>query len=556
MEDTNYYFSVTTQDNNPSKTSEALEGGLDRLAQFFIAPKFDANMVERECRAIDSEYRNSKTSDAWRNYQFLKAIGNQNHPFSNFGCGNYETLTADGSPVGELKKFWDTYYTTSNIRLSVVGRSSLDALQKTVEDTFGQLPHSNTPPRRDMLNPNAPVFPREHAVYGPENPAFGKPQMGKLREVIPLMETRSLKIKFATPPLDDPVLRKTMPHRVISHLMGHESPGSLHSMLNEMGYLTSLTSGCAIDTSDFSLFSITLSLTPKGMAEREKVTDLIFQWLALIKKTALDHPELMAEFHDELRQIATNNFKFRENADPTDFCTWASDKLFDELQEPKDLLVSDFLCDDYDPVVTQAFLDRLRPENCMISVVNSGLKNENPTEWNVEPLYGATYRESKISTEEMERWENPPEIDPRLHMPAFNEYIPTDFSLRCDDDGHAKDLNPEDLDDALQENPTLLEVRPNFRMWHKMDQYWRVPKSHIRLSIVSPVTYQSPRHMTLNRIYQRVLNDDLNSFVYDASLAGCNYRYVHNKSHPELPCLPCHCFAHQYRLPSLFSRVE
>jgi insulysin len=29
--------------------------------------------------------------------------------------------------------------------------------------------------------------------------------------------------------------------------------------------------------------------------------------------------------------------------------------------------------------------------------------------------------------------------------------------------------------------------------------------------------------MTLSRIYQRVLNDDLNSFVYDASLAGCSY---------------------------------
>mmetsp|Transcript_4301 Transcript_4301/g.9388 ORF Transcript_4301/g.9388 Transcript_4301/m.9388 type:complete len:508 (+) Transcript_4301:2-1525(+) len=57
-----------------------------------------------------------------------------------------------------------------------------------------------------------------------------------------------------------------------------------------------------------------------------------------------------------------------------------------------------------------------------------------------------------------------------------------------------------------------------------MDRYWRVPKTFIRLSLVSPTAYQSPRSMTLSRIYQKVLNDDLNSFVYDASLAGCNYR--------------------------------
>lgn len=85
MEDTNYYFGIRTQHNDPSSTSEGLEGALDRLAQFFISPLFNPNMVEREIRAIDSEYQNGKTSDTWRNFQFLKAIANQNHPFSNFG---------------------------------------------------------------------------------------------------------------------------------------------------------------------------------------------------------------------------------------------------------------------------------------------------------------------------------------------------------------------------------------------------------------------------------------------------------------------------------------
>ena len=123
MEDTNYYLSITTQHSDPDTTSEGLSGALDRLAQFFISPKFEESMVDRELRAIDSEYRNGKTSDVWRNYQFLKAVGNQKHPFSNFGCGNYESLTSKGSPVGELKKFWETYYKSSNMRLAVVGSS-------------------------------------------------------------------------------------------------------------------------------------------------------------------------------------------------------------------------------------------------------------------------------------------------------------------------------------------------------------------------------------------------------------------------------------------------
>ena len=523
MEDTNYYFSISTSQNgnNNNQTSEGLAGSLDRLAQFFIAPTFVEGMVDRELNAIDSEYRNGLTSDPWRNFMFLKSIANHKHPFSNFGCGNYETLTSKGSPVSELKKFWETYYKTSNMRLAVVGSSSLDALQETVENTFGELPYSDDPPRRNhKVNPKSPIFPREHSVYDATNPAFGHDQLGKIREIIPLLESRSLKLQFATPPLDDPVLKASRPYRVISHLLGHESPGSLHHELNSRGYINALTSGTAIDTSDFSLFSLTIALTPKGVAEKEKVLDLVFQWIALIRTTALEQPELLAQYHEELRQISNNNFKFQESGDPTDFCSSVADIMFDDVP-PAELLYSSVKCGDYDPLISRAFMERLRPQNCMVQIINSDLKKDDSGEWKVEPLYGATYRERDLSAEQMELWENPPTIDSSMHVPALNEYIPTDFSLRCDDD-HI--LGEEEREVKRKETPTLLHEGKNFRMWHKMDSYWRVPKTFIRFSLVSPHTYESPRSMTLNRIYQRVLNDDLNSFVYDASIAGCNYQ--------------------------------
>jgi insulysin len=521
MEDTNYYFSVTSQQEDIHETSEGLEGGLDRLAQFFIAPKFEENMVERELRAIDSEYRNGKTSDGWRNYQFLKSVANQKHPFSNFGCGNYETLSSLGTPVQALKDFWDKYYTTSNMRLAVVGCSSLDALQKTVEQTFGDLAFSDDLPRREKQNPLSPVFPRENAVHDPENPAFGPEQLGKFREVIPLLESRTLKVQFITPPVYDPELRKTRPQRVLSHLIGHESPGSLHHLLNEKGFITGLSSGAALDASDFSLFSVSLSLTPKGMRAKDEILDLIFQWIALIKKVATENPALLAKYHNELQQIGMTNFKFREQGNPMDFCSSAAEVMFD-TKRPGDILVSGTKSEDYDPVIAAAFMERLSPFNCMINIVDSDLKQESADEWLVEPLYGAVYRESEISEDQLKMWENPAEIDPNLHVPGLNEYIPTDFSLRCQDDG--KSIAESERERSKSEPPTLFFESPNFRMWHKMDQFWRVPKTFIRLSLMSPKPYATPRSMTLSRIFQKVLNDDLNSFVYDASLAGCNYR--------------------------------
>eukprot|EP00529_Nitzschia_sp_RCC80_P008082 CAMPEP_0113519390 /NCGR_PEP_ID=MMETSP0014_2-20120614/43494_1 /TAXON_ID=2857 /ORGANISM="Nitzschia sp." /LENGTH=1295 /DNA_ID=CAMNT_0000417105 /DNA_START=357 /DNA_END=4244 /DNA_ORIENTATION=+ /assembly_acc=CAM_ASM_000159 len=523
MEDTNYYFSVTSQQSDPNEVSVGLKGGLDRLAQFFIKPTFEENMVDRELRAIDSEFRNGKTSDSWRNFQLMKTIANQDHPFSNFGCGNYETLTSNGGPpVEELHKFWETYYKTSNMKLSVVGSSSLDALQKTVEETFGQIPHSDDPPRRHgKVNPDSPIFPRENAMYGPGKPAFGEEQLGKIREVIPLLESRTIKIQFLIPPTEDPVLKTTRPHRAISHILGHESPGSLHHLLNDRGYITGLSSGTTLDTSDFSLFSVSLSLTPKGINDRDEILDLVFGWISLIKNTALDDPGLMSKYHNELRQIGETNFKFRESGDPTDFCSSAAELLFEQDIPPGQILFSGVRSDDYDPVVAKEFLKRLTPTNCMITVVNSDLTQEQADEWQVEPLYGAIYRVRDIDQEKMEEWEFP-KVDEELDIPALNAYIPTDFSLRCDDAGEPVDESERQL--SRLQPPSMVHLTDNFRMWHKMDQFWRVPKTFIRLSIVSPTTYITPRAMSLSRIYQRVLNDDLNSVLYDASLAGANYQ--------------------------------
>lgn len=530
MEDTNYYFSVlSSSDDDEERTSEGLSGALDRLAQFFIAPVFESSMVERELRAIDSEYRNSFTSDSWRYYQMLKGCANPKHPFAKFGCGNYKTLTNGGeivnstyseggtSPRPDLLKFWDTFYKTYNLRLCVVGRASLDDLQRTIEETFGQLPPSQGAARHENENIEATgsIFRRENAQYGGAV-AFGPSEMGRLIETIPFLESRTIKLSFATPPLDDPVLKDSRPYRVVSHLLGHEAPGSLHALLNDKGYLTDLSSGVGVDTSDFSLFTLSLSLTPKGMRERKAVLDLVFQWIAMIRKAALEDTEKMKLYHNELRAISDVNFQYRENGDPVDFVSAAAELMFNT--EPPLILVGSSRTGEYDPVVAEEFLNRLRPENCLITVVDSDL-DVSTDDWKVEPWYGAKFRVQELTSEQMKEWESPGRFDQTLHLPALNEYIPTDFSLRCDDHGHEEASEDDEL-----EPPSLIIDRPDLRLWHKMDRYWRVPKTYIKLSILSPDIYRSPRTMTLNRIYQRVLNDDLNSFVYDASVAGCTYR--------------------------------
>ena len=591
MEDTNYYFNVSPIDHAESESGEkndddnnndedeesggddgersggvssALAGALDRFAQFFIAPIFDPSMLERELRAVNSEYLNGRTSDQWRNYQLLKQGASKDHPFSKFGCGNYETLTNGGSvdtnsnnndkievdkekefgggtsPRDDLVQFWTDKYHAGNIRLCVVGRASLDKLQHTVENAFGPVRH---PPLNFVANGIVDqikagilknehqhlrdndgnlIFQTEHSTYAP-NVAFGKNELGLIREVIPLVESRTIKIFSAVPPADDPVLRKSNPMRVISHLIGHESPGSLHHLLMEEGYINSLSSGTGVSTTDFELSNIGLSLTPRGMREREKVLDITWQWIALVKDAILnDTNGVIEKYHDELRTITETSFKYREMGDPTDFCSSAAERLFD--YEPSKLLLGSADVGDYDVDVARAYLQRLTPQNSLIVVTapeSQFSKQDKTDDWLIEERYGAKYRQIHISDDLIKGWNHPTEIDPRLRLPGLNEFIPKDLSLRCDDAEHQAffDLNV----DYRKEHPKLLVDTPSLRMWHKMDRTFRVPKTSIRLQLTSPNIYRSPRSITLNRLFQKVLTDDLNSYVYDASVAGCNY---------------------------------
>eukprot|EP00584_Thalassiosira_punctigera_P019071 CAMPEP_0172574708 /NCGR_PEP_ID=MMETSP1067-20121228/136839_1 /TAXON_ID=265564 ORGANISM="Thalassiosira punctigera, Strain Tpunct2005C2" /NCGR_SAMPLE_ID=MMETSP1067 /ASSEMBLY_ACC=CAM_ASM_000444 /LENGTH=1227 /DNA_ID=CAMNT_0013367341 /DNA_START=363 /DNA_END=4046 /DNA_ORIENTATION=- len=585
MEDTNYYFNVSPLDhgkdgsgtdaangeeggNVEGGVSSALSGALDRFAQFFIAPLFDQSMLERELRAVNSEYLNGRTADNWRNFQLLKHGASHDHPFSKFGCGNYNTLTDGGdaslkekegedsvdfgggtSPRDDLIEFWTDKYHAGNLRLCVVGRAGLDELQSTVEEAFGpvrppppgfvangvvdqidagllKLPEEAGSHARD--EDDNFIFQTEHSTYTP-NVAFGPEQLGVLREVVPLMESRTLKIFSAVPPLDDPVLRTSRPFRVLSHLVGHESPGSLHHLLTEEGWINSLASGTGISTSDFCLTNIAITLTTKGMRERDQVLAKTWQWFALIKDAVMNDPHgVIEQYHNELKTITETSFKYREMGDPTDFCSAAADKLFD--YEPEKILLGSAEVGDYDVEVARAFLARMTPANSLVVVTGPELGEEaieesdvsaKDAEWQTEERYGAKYRQIRVPDSLGEEWDHPTEIDPRLRLPGLNEFIPDDLSLRCDDPQHQSDLDPDF--DYRKEHPKLLVDTPKLRMWHKMDRTFRVPKTSIRLQLSSPNIYRSPRSITLNRIFSNVLSDDLNSYVYDASVAGCNY---------------------------------
>jgi insulysin len=118
--DTNYHFDVK---------SDALEGALDRFSQFFIAPLMKEDAVEREMKAVDSEYTMSLQNDMWRNDALFNYLS---HPDSNqhrFRCGNIDTLKVD-KIVENLKDFHKEFYSANIMKLVVSSKHSLEQMEK------------------------------------------------------------------------------------------------------------------------------------------------------------------------------------------------------------------------------------------------------------------------------------------------------------------------------------------------------------------------------------------------------------------------------------------
>ena len=67
------------------------------------------------------------------------------------------------------------------------------------------------------------------------------------------------------------------PFNYISHLIGHEGPGSLLSALKERGWCNKLSSGYDNGIRGFAFYLIEADLTNDGMEHIDDILELVFQ---------------------------------------------------------------------------------------------------------------------------------------------------------------------------------------------------------------------------------------------------------------------------------------
>jgi secreted Zn-dependent insulinase-like peptidase len=465
-DNTNYFFDIQ---------AAHLAGALDRFAQQFVAPLFNAEYVEREVNAVHSEFTAGIRDDGRRLYDVLKQTLHPAHPYAKFSVGNLDSLGngADGRLREALLKFYHAHYAARRMRLVVLGRENLATLRDWVTERFSAIPNpSSVQERADVP------------------PYFAEGYLPAKIEIQSVMDKRTMIVAFPVPS-EHPHYR-SQPIGYLTNLLGHEGEGSLLSALKNEQLVDSLAAGGQFDNRQQALLVLTLGLTEKGLTRQERVIERIFDYIELMRREGIRQ-----RYFDETATMLGISFRYLEKSEPIQLVS----SLAGELQDhpAHDVLHAGFDLSEYRPELYREFLDHLRPDNMLQVLMHKGVQGEQTTRWYATP-WRTTPLPYMANTEV-----NTATSDRTMHLPADNPFIPEHTEL---------------IREISMARPELLSQQTGLTVWHASDTEFGTPRASLFVTLRSPLALQSADHLNRTELMVSLLKDALNEFSYPALLAG------------------------------------
>jgi secreted Zn-dependent insulinase-like peptidase len=470
-EHTNYFFSV-----NP----KALSPALDRFSRFFIAPTFDPDYVDREINAVHAEYQSKLRDPARLSFEATKQGLNPRHPLTRFGAGNLDTLKKLGL-IDALRTFYDNEYSANRMALVVLGEESLDDLEAMVRERFADVPNHGLP--KGAVN----------------TPLFDQKRLPFVVQSQPITESRQLTLLFPVP--DTEAFTGTATLRLIGHLIGHEGKMSLLTYLKEAGYANGLVSGESIAMTDSRSFSISVSLTAEGFANRDHIIEEIFKTIRLIEQHGIEKWRF-----DELKMIAEASYRFEEESDPQSLVTYLSEKL--HRVPAHELFTRGRLLTRYNPELVRDILTWLVPEQMLIRVVAPEVEPTETTQYYPTPINRFSLEKHRLTRFKVAR----SEASSVVKLPISNRFI-ADPGMPL----------PAVRRATIETQPHPLFIGNNAIAYVLTENRYGQPRSDLFIRLRTPLASYSPEATIMGDLLADAINEHLNSVSYNAALAGAGF---------------------------------
>lgn len=461
--------------------NDSLEPAVDRLADAVAAPLLDPVNADRERHAVNAELTMARSRDGLRMAQVGAETLNPAHPGSRFSGGNLDTLK--DKPASKLHQaltnFYQTYYSANLMKAVIYSNKPLKEMAAIATKTFGRVSNHNA------------------SVPAINVPVVTEAQQGIIIHYVPAQPRKQLKVEFRIANNSDRFRSKT--DTLISYLLSNRSKNTLTDWLQKQGLADDVNAGADPMTDRNSgVFAITVSLTDKGLAQRDDVVAAIFSYINMLREKGIDK-----RYFDEVSHVLALDFRYPSISRDMDYIEWLADTM---LRVPVEhTLDAPYLADDYDPAAIKARLDGMTPEKARIWYIS-------PQEPHNKQAYfvNAPYQVDSVKQQTFVDWQQRASKI-QLSMPVLNPYIPDDFTLIADD---GKKYN----------HPVKLENNYGMRIYWMPSQYYASePKATITLALRNKQAISNARQQVLfglNDYLSSLALDELNS---QASVGGISF---------------------------------
>ncbi len=515
FENTQYFFQIN---------SSALDQGLARFADMFRAPKLEATYMNKEINAVDAEYKSKVRFDSRRIDEATDALLPTGHPLRKLSVGNRETLVNKSvedqeALLSQLKAFFKTHYSASRMMLAVAGPQDIETLEKYVRH-FGGIANNKSVLSRLDFSPVSADLRR-------------KLNDSPLLVVEKIRPGRQVSLRFALDDIKNYLNNHSADY--VASILGDEGEASLLTELKNRGWVNALSAGVGPLYLGQAELRVEMSLTPEGLNNVDGIVEQFYRAVDSIRGEIND-PDRLNTAKQRYRQyenISQTAIRFMEPVSPVDSVLSAINAV--EYYDIPKMIVGNAVFPPFDVSAIEEVLNKITPANSAVVLagddISSLYKLDKKTRW-YKAAYGlfplrdmclqsgtcCAHKSCKkaVLSQNAER---------QPFLPKLNDYLPNDFSLRCESSNGNRCNSVSGL--SPQDQPNRYS-RPWGEVYWATDRNFLTPRADISILLEQEsLAGKSPiflaRQDVLKSLYIRAINEVLRSKTYQASIAGVDY---------------------------------
>jgi len=445
-----------------------------------------------------------KDQDGYRQYMVSNQLANKAHPQSRFSIGNIDTLSKVDN--AKLVGWYNKHYSANLMHIAVYTALPADELQCLIAEKFAGVKNHNYK-RKDTSG--IPL----------RDPSLKR----KAIHTKPERDMRTISLEWQLPD-SFAHMRSSRPDRQVAYVLGYEGPGSLVETLKNKQLALSVEAGMEVMGRDNAIFTIGLTLTEKGMKQRDQIIAFIFKSIHELKEVGI--PKYIFS-EQRLRDINAWQTQPR-TANTFDASMSAVREMFTEKLEtyPRKQRV----LNKFDNQAVKKLLQALTPDNFFMQQMGGVFPPKN-MEGSVqtEKYYGAKFAIEAISDETLANWkqafdgstvsgfrQDESESTSKLgRLPPRNKYIVSNVKVGSIDAGSP-------IFPALPQ-PTVLKNDKFGKLYVGIDKAFGDPYLHASVQIKTSgklMDKMGPKARVLANILVDSIGESISSKKYPFTVAG------------------------------------